>query len=302
MLNRFEAYLIKTEYSETTISGYCRIVEKFLNWCKRNSIELESLDYDTWMKYHRRIKNKTTRKRLKLKDNSVKQHIGILRLFFNFLILEDVLTVNPIGETEYKDNSKFFHNALSKDELEDLYHRFPTENLSHPKCPSAAIRNKVILGLSIFQGIDCTTLKRMKVSNIDLNRGEIYIPSTRRSNSRTLNLDARQMIVLMQYLENHRPILQKKIKCYTEALFPLNTPRFSIITGDISKKLRRLNLRVTNLKQIRHSVIKCWTKELDLRKVQIMAGHRYISSTQKYIDDNKKKLYEATKRCHPMCQ
>ncbi len=290
----------KCEHAESTVFSYCRVVSKFMNWCNTNDIELESLDYKTWIGYQELIKNRRTRKGFHLKDNSVKQDIGAIRLFFDFLVHEDVICLNPIKEIYYKDNSEFSHVPLSQDELEELYYCFPTQDLKHPKCTSVAIRNKVIIGLAVFQAIDSKTLKGMTVSNIDLDKGKVYISGTKRSNSRTLKLEPCQINVLRQYLDYDREVLQKKISCFTEALFPLNTSRFSIITNDICGKLKYLNLKVTNLMQIRDSVITLWVKKHDLRKVQIMAGHRYISSTEKYIKTNLDSLQKATEMYHPM--
>jgi len=38
----------------------------------------------------------------------------------------------------------------------------------------------------------------------------------------------------------------------------------------------------------------------NIREVQVMAGHRYISSTEKYRQDNYKKLEEAIINFHPL--
>lgn len=300
MVSEFATYMHKCEYAESTVISYCKVAGKFLNWCNTNSIELESLDYKVWLRYQEQIKNRITPNGFPLKDNSVKQDIGAVRLFFDFLVHEDIIYLNPIKEIHYKDNSEFNHRPLTQDELEELYHCFPTQDLSHPKCPSVAMRNKVIVGLTVFQAIDSTTLKRMNVSDIDLNKGKVYITGTKRSNSRTLNLESCQINAFRQYLEHDREVLQKKINCFTDALFPHNTSRFSIITNDITGKLKSLNLKVTNLKQIRFSVISLWVKKYDLRKTQIMAGHRYISSTENYLKTDLDSLQKATEMYHPL--
>ncbi|WP_430886764.1 tyrosine-type recombinase/integrase [Jejuia spongiicola] len=136
--------------------------------------------------------------------------------------------------------------------------------------------------------------------NIDLNKGKIHIPGTKRSNARKLDLKRVQTNLLRQYLEHDRAILQKKINCYTEALFSLNSTRYNSMTHDICNKLKMINLRVTNFRQIRSSVITLWTEKHDLRRVQIMAGHRYISSTEKYQKTDLKSLYEAITQYHPL--
>jgi len=50
--------------------------------------------------------------------------------------------------------------------------------------------------------------------------------------------------------------------------------------------------------QIRQSVITEWLKEKNLRTVQYMAGHRYISSTERYKTSNLEDLKDALNKHH----
>jgi len=63
--------------------------------------------------------------------------------------------------------------------------------------------------------------------------------------------------------------------------------------------LRKINLKVKHAMQIRQSVITGWLKEKDLRTVQYMAGHRYVSSTERYRESNLEELKEALLKYHP---
>ena len=56
--------------------------------------------------------------------------------------------------------------------------------------------------------------------------------------------------------------------------------------------LRRLNSAVKSPEQIRMSVITEYLKTKDLRTVQYMVGHRYVSSTERYKIDNLEDLQE----------
>ncbi|MGV6831065.1 MAG: tyrosine-type recombinase/integrase [bacterium] len=300
MLEKFSKYLAQHEYSETTIDSYCKAVSKFLSWCDRKSYEVEVMTYAQWMQYQEHIKSRTNKYGQELKDRSVAHTIGTIRLFFEFLIFEDLMSDSPIKDRFYKVDPDFYHDHLSQIELRELYLCYNTQNLKHPKCPSVAIRNKVIIGLVVFQAIDTTTLQRLTPDHIDLNKGKISVPGTSRSNPRVLQLEDVQIGVLRQYLEHDREVLQRKINCSTEALFPLNTKRFSCITADITGKLKAMNLKVTNLRQLRASVITIWVKKYDLRRTQIMAGHRYISSTENYMPTDMDALEEETKKYHPL--
>lgn len=55
---------------------------------------------------------------------------------------------------------------------------------------------------------------------------------------------------------------------------------------DFNQALRKLNPKYKNAAQIRQSVITEWLKEKDLRTVQYMAGHKYVSSTERYQTSN----------------
>mgnify|MGYP000907514115 FL=1 len=47
-------------------------------------------------------------------------------------------------------------------------------------------------------------------------------------------------------------------------------------------------------------VIAEWLKKIDVRKVQYMAGHRYVSSTERYNGMNLQELKDSLNKFHPM--
>lgn len=67
-----------------------------------------------------------------------------------------------------------------------------------------------------------------------------------------------------------------------------------------NQALRKLNPKYKNAAQLRQSVITEWLKEKDLRTVQYMAGHRYVSSTERYQTTNLEDLKEALNKHHPL--
>jgi integrase/recombinase XerD len=57
---------------------------------------------------------------------------------------------------------------------------------------------------------------------------------------------------------------------------------------------------VKNAQQIRASVITKWLKSHNLREVQYLAGHRYISSTESYLQNDMEELIEEINQYHPL--
>jgi len=66
------------------------------------------------------------------------------------------------------------------------------------------------------------------------------------------------------------------------------------------KGLQRENPQVKSPKQIRASVITWWLKNYNLRQVQYMAGHKYVSSTERYQLNNLDKLQGRLEKLHPL--
>ena len=68
----------------------------------------------------------------------------------------------------------------------------------------------------------------------------------------------------------------------------------------IIKQLKRTSSKVTQLKDIRASRIVIWLQNYDLRQVQYMCGHKYVSSTEKYKVNDVSSLQDQLERFHPL--
>jgi len=295
----FEEYLYKEDYAKTTITSYGNTKAKFIEWCERKDYDIETIDYKSCLEYVKHLQH--PKKGKTISKSTLKHQVGALKIVFNYLIHENYRTTNPIKRMNIRGVKRTLnHNTLEYEELEDLYYSYQTEHIETPNCPSVAMRNKVITGLMVYQGLNSTALKSLRYEHIHIDKGTIYLPSTRNTNSRELELKSWQIIPLLRYLERDREVLQEKINNHTAALFPLNSERFDIITLHLFKRLKRINHKVKNTKQIRASVLMYWLKHYNIREVQYMAGHRYISSTERYQQDDLESLHELIESLHPI--
>ena len=57
---------------------------------------------------------------------------------------------------------------------------------------------------------------------------------------------------------------------------------------------------IAHIALLRKSVIVNWLKNYDLRAVQYFAGHKYISSTEKYLTTNIEQLKNSVVKLHPL--
>lgn len=295
----FTDYLKREGYSKTTIKSYDDTKSKFIGWCELKEYHSETIGYKQFLEYVKKLQE--IRKGKRVSQSTVKHKVGALKIYFNYLVDQGLRFDNPIENVNIRGVKRTLnHNLLEYAELEDLYYSYPTHNIEFPRSPSVAIRNKVITGFIVYQGMNVTALKSLKVDHIHIEKGIVYIPSTRKTNGRTLELKSWQILPLVQYLEKHREIIQEEIQNYSQALFPLNSDRFDIITTHIYKRLKCINHKVVSPKQIRASVITYWLSQNNIREVQYMAGHRYISSTERYVQDDLENLQEVIESLHPI--
>lgn len=104
---------------------------------------------------------------------------------------------------------------------------------------------------------------------------------------------------MMEYVQQIRPKIVPKEE---ENLFTSNYGNTNInnVIKKISEELKLINYNYQNAIQIRNSVIVNWLKQNNLRKTQYFAGHRYISSTERYQQDNLESLHEMINNFHPI--
>jgi integrase/recombinase XerD len=190
---------------------------------------------------------------------------------------------------------KVIINPLNRAELDSLYQQYSQLKKTAHRQKQVDIvhgRNSVILGLLVFQGVHSGEIQQMEESHVDLNAGTVYIPSTTQGSSRQLELSQKQVIALHQYLNDIRGHLKPK----GQELIPGS---FRNIILHLMEEIRGLNPVVSNAMHIRGSVILNWLKIHSKRQVQYMAGHKYISSTEKYASQEVEDLQDVLAKHHP---
>lgn len=108
------------------------------------------------------------------------------------------------------------------------------------------------------------------------------------------------MIAFLEYIKEVREEILERKSLETNRIFIPNNARLGNTVQHIIKKLKKINNKVTNIHQLRASVITNWLKQYNLRQVQVLAGHRYISSTERYLQDDLESLHEIVNNFHPI--
>lgn len=309
-LKSFDKWLRKQDYAKTSIRPFLNYVGCFLDYTERENLEINQVRYSDMLEFIKQCRKKDG-------IGLLNRKLGAVRKYYEWLQFSGEVEKNPASGIYLKGRRKGIpHDLLDGKTLERLYEHYQiTDERSQ--------RNKMILGLLIRQGLTNEELHKLEPKHIKLKSGEIEVPAGNKSNGRILKLEPEQIFELQQYIQIIRPEILAKIcdhigkkTFYRSGRKPdridktgLKHQLFISMNGSCNIKpsifwliqaLQQIDDKVKSAAQIRQSVITEWLKTKDLRTVQYMAGHRYVSTTERYMASNPAELTEAVNIHHPL--
>lgn len=231
-------------------------------------------------------------------------HLHSLEQYYFYLVQTGKRKTHPIKSFRVKTpKPKLITSFLTEKELLQIYENFPKTGHYAGQFDYYARRNKVMLSLMVFQGLEPGTLKALEISHIDLEKGIVHVPGTteHKLNPRKLPLEPVQIIPLQEYINHTRDQIIKLIKApeNTTELFPQSTKnKATAITMNIKKRIQK-DFKISSLKQIRDSRIALWLKQYNIREVQYKSGYKSFASLEKYNQTALESLQEALAKYHP---
>jgi len=304
ILGDFERHLVKQGYEANTIRQLINYTAYFFNWKDRQG--LDQAQYNDLLSFIEQCRADGDSTKL------INRKLLSIRKYYEYLQLTDKSIKNPANGLYLKGNRKGIpKDLLEQEELKQLCESYPVYDLR-------TARNKVVLSLLVNQALTTGELKRLEPGHIKLRSGKIEIPGSKHSNGRTLKLESHQILELQEYLTRTRPAILKAIrenmswpgrKAEKPDFKSIGNQLFISMNGSgciknsllhLTKALKQMNPKVKDIKQIRQSVIALWLKHEDVRNVQYKAGHRYVSTTERYQATNLEDLEEALKQYHPL--
>ena len=301
--SKFKEWLLLKKYSPATVASIIRITEYFRGWAATENIfEAEEICYrDAMMFMQWSSRNGASQK-------TIANYLMHIRKFYQFLMSEGTVKENPVAHIKVQGiKRKIYHDILNVEELRTLHTLYPVTievNKAMPpqrKNTLSRRRNKAILGLLVYQGLRVEEVAALCLQDLQLREGKIIVHAQRRTAARTMKLEPQQIYEMMDYVQGTRKEFLKADGA-TDRLFLQweKGENFYGITQTMLAHLRKINSRIKNFEQIRASVITAWLKQYDLRKVQYLAGHKYVSSTERYKENNIDELQDDITKFHPL--
>jgi integrase/recombinase XerD len=283
-----EQYL-QQQYTPATAASYRREISIFLSGYPEASTAI----YPDLMGHIGVLRNHYRN------SHTLNRIVSSIKVYYDYLCYTGQRSDHPARGIKLRDRR-------SRDiQLQDLFSSTELEQLLDRKerFSALALRNKVLMSLLIYQGLQVGELVALRVQDVLLVSGSVYVGCTAVTNSRTLALKPLQVDWLKSYLQEVRPVLLGG----QESELLLIGQRGNGMAGvDISKHVKRsyagmFRGREVSAQRIRQSVIaNLFIQGHDIGVVQQFAGHKYPSSTERYRQDDVGRLQAAIELYHPV--
>ena len=273
---KFTQYLSQS-HTKQTVDTYQKSVEHFLRHCHRKdkSSYSDILDY------------------LSSTGKTANRNLFAIKKYFDYLIEIEERDDHPCRHLTIKRKEKpiQFQELFTSEELEKLLER-------ESRYTALKNRNKVIISLLIYQGLTPANIVNLRMKDIDLEKGTIYIKAIPKLTRRTLELKASQTLLFYRYINEDRET--------ASLMLFIGKLGENIKVDTLNRMLRPLKKlyknRNLNANTIRKSVITNWinTQNITIEDVQLLAGHKWLSTTEKYKRQDNDRSVEMINQFFPI--
>jgi integrase/recombinase XerC len=301
LLTQFLEHLrYERNLSEHTLRNYQSDLQQFYDYLapahsktgKRNEPALAALDHITvreWLAtLHTAQKQKT----------SIARKLSALRTFFQFLVREGMLEMNPAKLVSTPRLEKKLPKHLS---IEEAVKFVETPNAE----TDLGKRDRAMLELMYATGVRVAELTKLNLGHIDFKNRLIRVTGKRRK-ERIVPFGEPALAALRNYLDVREGILDSApvSEREPEALF-LNYQGTRITTRSVGRMVEK-HIRICSGRYdisphaLRHSfATHLLDSGADLRDIQELLGHARLSTTQVYTHVSMEKLIQVYDKAHP---
>lgn len=288
----FKAYLkLEKSLSPNSIDAYIHDVEKLCQFLavKELTLQPQEITLHTLREFIRFINE------LDINTTSQARIISGIKAFYKYLLLEDMVKINPAELLESPKITRKLPDTLSVDEIDKM---LATINMSTDE----GTRNHAIIETMFSCGLRVSEAIGLKISDIFWK--EEFIKVVGKGNKeRLVPISKRALKEIDIYLHSVRNKLNIHKSC-TDIIF-LNRRGKNLTRVYIFLAIKEMAQKAQINKNISpHSLRHSFATTLvdagaDLRSVQQMLGHESITTTEIYTHISKEYLHDVINSFHP---
>ncbi|MGD8785318.1 MAG: tyrosine recombinase XerC [Thioalkalispiraceae bacterium] len=229
------------------------------------------------------------RHRRQIHAKSIQRELSAIRSFFNFLIEEQCLKINPAKDVRAPKIGRKLPRTLDVDQVQHL--------LTITETTPLALRDKAILELFYSSGLRLSELVNLNLEQLDLKQGLVTVTG-KGNKTRVLPIGKQAINALRAWLKVRNP--EKQV----DAVF-LSQQGKRLSARGVQQRMRywaQKQALPTQLHphMLRHSFASHMLESSgDLRAVQELLGHTDINTTQIYTHLDFQHLANVYDQAHP---
>ena len=291
-LKQFDGYLrLEKSLSPNSVEAYVRDISKLQQFLLIRQLPLGPIQVSTEVLRE----FLSTLQGLGLSDTSQARTLSGLKAFFSFLIMEDLVKIDPTDTLEAPKTGRHLPDTLSYPEVEQL---LAAIDLSTDE----GLRTRALLEVLYSSGLRVSELCDLRLSNIYADEGFMKVLG-KGNKERLVPVGREALKHLNFYLSGVRGHLDLKPGSEDFAFLSKNGRPLSRITGftTLKKLAEQAGLRKTiSPHTLRHSFATHLIEGgADLRAVQEMLGHASITTTEIYTHLDRDFLRQVITEFHP---
>tara|TARA_Y100000739_G_C20573778_1_gene449139 strand:+ start:475 stop:1389 length:915 start_codon:yes stop_codon:yes gene_type:complete len=280
----FVKYLgVEKNYASNTILSYERDLVKFSNFLDKKKVkDLILVDSEIINLFVMELRHGNT------SGKSLKRYLSSIRVFFNFLIENNQVKINPALSVKTPKIDKVLPKTIDFDDLNKM--------MKITSSKYKEIRSVLMIELLYSCGLRVSEMVGINLTDFDMNEGFVKIRG-KGGKARFSPMGKATTSVLKDYIKQ-RPV------CSSEALF-LNKKNTRVSTRTVQNVVKRRALEVglsinVHPHMLRHAAATHFLQSShDLRTVQEFLGHKSIKSTQVYTHLDFLELSKVYDEFHP---
>jgi integrase/recombinase XerD len=297
LLEKHLADLRVKNYSEYTVRNRHVHIGFFLVWCLERGIS-EPVDVTRTVleSYQRHVFHYRKKNGEPLGFTGQHSRLVPLRVWFRWMARQHYILHNPASELELPRTGFRLPKAVLTAQEAELVLQQP--NLNDP----LGLRDRALLETLYTTGMRRLELSRLKVYDLDLERGTVFIRLGKGNKDRIIPLGDRAVLWVRKYLDESRPQLAAEPDDKTVFLSNAGEA-FSL---DHLSDLVRTHIEAANIgKQgachlFRHTMATLMLEGgADIRFIQAMLGHADLKTTQLYTHVAIRQLKKIHSATHP---
>lgn len=230
-----------------------------------------------------------------IKNKSIGRKISTLKSFYNFLLREQIVEINPLEKIQSPKVEKRLPEFV---ELEAMNSLLDDDNLQkHFSNDFEGLRDKLLINLFYSTGIRLSELQNLQNSNIDFFQKQIKVLG-KRNKERIIPITSETLALIKTYnIENNSLGFSNQYLLLTnkgEQLYP------KFIYNTVKKYLSQVTtLSKRSPHVLRHTyATQLLNKGADLNAIKELLGHSSLAATQIYTHNSIQQLKEVYKK-HP---